>query len=51
MPRRKVINVGDIMSDIGYDPDGIKLLRQWGSLLKDIPDNCVEIVGSQIFDF
>jgi hypothetical protein len=49
--RRKVINADDIMKEVGKDSDGIRMLQQWASLLKDIPDNCVEIIGTQVFDF
>jgi len=49
--RRKVINADDIMKQIGKDSDGLRMLEEWVKLLDGIPDSCVEIVGTQVFDF
>lgn len=51
LPRRKVLNADDIMKEVGRESDGIRMLEEWTKLLKEIPDSCVEIVGTQVFDF
>jgi len=51
LPRRKVINADDIVKEIGKELDGKEVMRQWTALLRDVPENCVEIIGTQIFDF
>ncbi|KAF8609024.1 hypothetical protein BDV93DRAFT_486502 [Ceratobasidium sp. AG-I] len=51
LARRKVLNADDIMKEIGKDSDGLKMLEEWANLLRGIPDSCVEIVGTQVFDF
>ncbi|CAE6416186.1 unnamed protein product [Rhizoctonia solani] len=51
MPKRTVINADDVMKEIGNDLDGITMMNRWTSLLKDIPEGCVEIIGTQVFDF
>ncbi|KEP46874.1 GDP-fucose protein O-fucosyltransferase [Rhizoctonia solani 123E] len=49
--KRKVIKADDIFKQIGKQLDGDEILSKWTSLLKDIPDKCVEIIGTQVFDF
>lgn len=39
------------MKQIGKDSDGLRMLEEWVKLLSGIPDSCVEIVGTQVFDF
>ncbi|CAE6448543.1 unnamed protein product [Rhizoctonia solani] len=51
LPKRKVIKADEIAEMIGKEEDGTKVLSQWTSLLKEIPEQCVEIIGTQIFDF
>ncbi|CAE6445186.1 unnamed protein product [Rhizoctonia solani] len=50
-PKRTVINADDVMKEIGKDLDGITMMNRWATLLKDMPEGCVEIVGTQVFDF
>ncbi|QRV94258.1 O-FucT domain protein [Ceratobasidium sp. AG-Ba] len=51
MGKRRVVNADDIMKQIGKELDGKDNLNKWVKLLKAIPENCVEIVGTQVFDF
>ncbi|CAE7067863.1 unnamed protein product [Rhizoctonia solani] len=51
LPKRKVIKADDIFEQIGKQLDGTEVLNKWTSLLRDIPENCVEIIGTQVFDF
>ncbi|KAG9101511.1 hypothetical protein FS749_006081 [Ceratobasidium sp. UAMH 11750] len=51
LPKRKVINADDIVKEIGKELDGKEVMRQWVALLGDAPENCVEIIGTQVFDF
>lgn len=39
------------MKEIGRESDGIRMLEEWTKLLKEVPESCVEIVGTQVFDF
>ncbi|KAJ1304800.1 hypothetical protein OPQ81_005936 [Rhizoctonia solani] len=49
--KRKVIKADEIVEQIGKELDGVTVLNEWTSLLKDIPEKCVEIIGTQVFDF
>ncbi|CAE6441273.1 unnamed protein product [Rhizoctonia solani] len=51
LSKRTVIKADEIMEQIGKDLDGIEMLNRWTSLLKEIPGKCVEIIGTQVFDF
>ncbi|KAG9103757.1 hypothetical protein FRC06_008215 [Ceratobasidium sp. 370] len=51
LQRRKVINADDVVKEIGKELDGKEVMRQWTALLSETPENCVEIIGAQIFDF
>ncbi|KAF8684015.1 hypothetical protein RHS04_01439 [Rhizoctonia solani] len=51
LPKRTVINADEVMKEIGKELDGVAMMNRWTTLLKDNPEQCIEIVGTQVFDF
>ncbi|KAF8595319.1 hypothetical protein BDV93DRAFT_501348 [Ceratobasidium sp. AG-I] len=50
-PRRHVIDANQVMKEIGQESDGIRMLNEWTKVVRDAPGSCVEITGTQVFDF
>jgi hypothetical protein len=48
--RRIVIKAEDVMSEIGRESDGSRMLDKWTELLRNMKESCVEIIGTQVFD-
>ncbi|CAE6466391.1 unnamed protein product [Rhizoctonia solani] len=48
---RRVVNADEVMKQVGRESDGIKMLTDWAKLMRDMPERCVEIQGTQVFDF
>jgi hypothetical protein len=48
---RRVVDADEVMKQVGRDSDGIKMLTEWTKLTKDMPERCIELKGTQVFDF
>ncbi|CAE6452544.1 unnamed protein product, partial [Rhizoctonia solani] len=48
---RRIVDADEVMKQVGRESDGIKMLTEWAKLTKDMPEKCVEIKGTQVFDF
>ncbi|KAH7314014.1 hypothetical protein B0J17DRAFT_352196 [Rhizoctonia solani] len=55
---RRIVDANEVMNQIGEDSDGVKIrdsdgiriLSEWNKLIRAMPERCVEIKGTQIFD-
>ncbi|CAE6471187.1 unnamed protein product [Rhizoctonia solani] len=54
---RRIVDANEVMNrivgDSGIkikDSDGIKILSEWTKIIRTIPERCVEVKGTQIFD-
>ncbi|KAH7314012.1 hypothetical protein B0J17DRAFT_687352 [Rhizoctonia solani] len=47
---RRIVDANEVMTQLGKDPDGIRIMSEWTKLLRRMPERCVEIKGTQAFD-
>ncbi|KAJ1302996.1 hypothetical protein OPQ81_011199 [Rhizoctonia solani] len=48
---RRIVDADEVMKQVGRESDGIRMLTEWTKLIRGMPERCVEIKGTQTFDF